>query len=109
MCVAMAEAPPALGDVEAQPVSDAEGQPTAFPATPGVYAVYAPDSSLQYIGLSRKARSAPVTQHDRPRSTQKPAQCGARSAPCLSTSASLRTRTVRSCRGAHGVGQRLPD
>ena len=35
---------------------DEAGQPTAFPATPGVYAVYAPDGSLQYIGLSRKAR-----------------------------------------------------
>ena len=55
-CVATAEAPPALGNVEAQPVRDADGQPTAFPATPGVYAVYAPDGSLQYIGLSRKAR-----------------------------------------------------
>ncbi len=54
----MAEAPPALGGVEARPVRDADGQPTAFPATPGVYAVYAPDGSLQYIGLSRKARIA---------------------------------------------------
>ena len=54
---AVADAPPALGDVEAQAVRDASGQPTAFPATPGVYAVYAPDGSLQYIGLSRKVRS----------------------------------------------------
>ena len=54
---AVAEAVTPIGEVEAQPVLDEGGQPTAFPATPGVYAVYGPDGTLQYIGLSRKARN----------------------------------------------------
>jgi hypothetical protein len=52
-----AEAVTPIGEVEAQPVLDEAGQPTAFPATPGVYAVFSPDGALQYIGLSRKARA----------------------------------------------------
>lgn len=35
-------------------MQDSSGQPTAFPAVPGVYAVYDAGNTLQYIGLSRK-------------------------------------------------------
>lgn len=43
---------------EPQPVRGSDGEPTKFPQSPGVYAVYDAERKLQYVGMSRKVSEA---------------------------------------------------
>jgi hypothetical protein len=50
----MAAAAPSFVEATAQPVVSSDGSRASLPAVAGVYAVYDPAGTLQYIGISRK-------------------------------------------------------
>jgi hypothetical protein len=59
---AVAPASSAFEAAPTTPITSAEGQPSSFPPVAGVYAIFDPAGTLQYIGISRKI-SVSVATH----------------------------------------------